>query len=157
MVTSLELGQSYDCPSANGATLQNMGFPSIQQEVHITTISVTNTRAQKRQCIFEDFGPRSSYIGHGWVITSSGILWDVIMHSCPIYLLLVPLMECTEQIRADSRFVPSQWEMALQSNAISHWLGTNLESALRIILLCFYGYSATKMWVIWTTRGTVST
>ena len=32
--------------------------------------------------------------------------------------------------RADSRLVPSQWEMPLQSNAISHWLGTNLEWAL---------------------------
>ena len=33
-------------------------------------------------------------------------------------------------IRADSRFAPSQWETSSQSNAISHWLGTNLESAL---------------------------
>ena len=33
-------------------------------------------------------------------------------------------------IRADSRLAPSQWETLLQSNAISHWLGTNLESAL---------------------------
>ena len=32
--------------------------------------------------------------------------------------------------RADPRFVPSQWETLLQSNAVSHWLGTNLESAL---------------------------
>ena len=32
--------------------------------------------------------------------------------------------------RADSRLVPSQWETSLQSNAISHWLGANLESAL---------------------------
>ena len=32
--------------------------------------------------------------------------------------------------RADSRFVPSQWETSLQSNAVSQWLGTNLESAL---------------------------
>ena len=32
--------------------------------------------------------------------------------------------------RADSRLAPSQWEMALQSNAVSHWLGANLESAL---------------------------
>ena len=32
--------------------------------------------------------------------------------------------------RADSRLVPSQWEAPLQSNAISHWLGANLESAL---------------------------
>ena len=32
--------------------------------------------------------------------------------------------------RADSRFVPSQWETALLCNDVSHWLGTNLESAL---------------------------
>ena len=35
---------------------------------------------------------------------------------------------------ADSRLAPSQWEMSLQSNAISHWLGTNLESALILTL-----------------------
>ena len=40
-----------------------------------------------------------------------------------------------EECRADSRFVPSQWETSLQSNAVSHWLGTNLESALRMILI----------------------
>ena len=32
--------------------------------------------------------------------------------------------------RADSRFVPSQWETALLCNDVSHWLGTILESAL---------------------------
>ena len=32
--------------------------------------------------------------------------------------------------RADSRLAPSQWETALQSNAVSHWLGAHLESAL---------------------------
>ena len=35
-------------------------------------------------------------------------------------------------IEADSRFAPSQWEMSLQSNAVSHWLGANLESTLAI-------------------------
>ena len=35
-------------------------------------------------------------------------------------------------IRVDSRLAPSQWETVLQSNAVSHWLGTNLESALQI-------------------------
>ena len=34
--------------------------------------------------------------------------------------------------RADSRPAPSQWETLLQSNAVSHWLGANLESALSI-------------------------
>ena len=37
----------------------------------------------------------------------------------------------TTQNRTDSRLAPSQWEMLLQSNAVSHWLGTNLESALQ--------------------------
>ena len=32
--------------------------------------------------------------------------------------------------RADSRLAPSQWETSLQSNAVSHWLGANLQSAL---------------------------
>ena len=32
--------------------------------------------------------------------------------------------------RADSRLAPSQWETLLQSSIVSHWLGTNLESAL---------------------------
>ena len=31
--------------------------------------------------------------------------------------------------RVDSRIAPSQWETSLQSNAVSHWLGANLESA----------------------------
>ena len=33
--------------------------------------------------------------------------------------------------RADSRLTPSQWETSLQSNTVSHWLGTNIESALK--------------------------
>ena len=36
-------------------------------------------------------------------------------------------------IRVNSRFAPSQWETSLQSNAVSHWLGANLESDLYII------------------------
>ena len=35
------------------------------------------------------------------------------------------------QNRADFVLVPSQWETLLQGNAVSHWLGANLESALR--------------------------
>ena len=35
--------------------------------------------------------------------------------------------------RADSMFAPSQWETALLSNDVSHWLGTNLESALSLL------------------------
>ena len=32
--------------------------------------------------------------------------------------------------RADSRFAPNQWEMALLCNDVSHWLGASLISAL---------------------------
>ena len=37
--------------------------------------------------------------------------------------------------RADSRLAPSQWETSLQSNAVSHLLGANLESALYSVLI----------------------
>ena len=44
-------------------------------------------------------------------------------------------------IRADFRLATSQWETTLQSNAVSHWLGANLESALQIVhdLIIAYG------------------
>ena len=32
--------------------------------------------------------------------------------------------------RTDSRLAPSEWETSLQSNAVSHWLDANIESAL---------------------------
>ena len=38
-------------------------------------------------------------------------------------------------IRADTRYAPSQWETSLQSNALSHWLGANLESALGMLIV----------------------
>ena len=38
-------------------------------------------------------------------------------------------------LRADSRLAPSQWEMSLQSNAVSYWQGANLKSALSLVYL----------------------
>ena len=59
-------------------------------------------------------------------------------------------------IRANARSSPSQWETSLQSNAVSHWLGANLESALhtqiwvtksRIELTCTnYGIPQQMYW-----------
>ena len=54
-----------------------------------------------------------SFIG-----TKMAMVVDIIPHA-PIY-------------RADSRIAPSQWETALQSNAVSHWLGANLKSVLHL-------------------------
>ena len=39
--------------------------------------------------------------------------------------------------RADSRFAPSQWAMALLCNDVPHWLGASLESALISYLVCW--------------------
>ena len=36
-------------------------------------------------------------------------------------------------LRADSRLAPSQWEMALLCNDVSHWLGAHLESVLCLV------------------------
>ena len=33
--------------------------------------------------------------------------------------------------QTDSKLIPSHWETSLQDNAVSHWLGANLESALK--------------------------
>ena len=51
--------------------------------------------------------------------------------------------------RADSWFAPSQWETSLQSNAVSHWLGANLESALYVDWWISYSYLSTQFscWV----------
>ena len=38
--------------------------------------------------------------------------------------------------RADSKFVPSQWETALLCNDVSHWLCAGLESALPVRTCC---------------------
>ena len=37
-----------------------------------------------------------------------------------------------DRYKTDSRLAPSQWETSLQPNEVSHWLGTNLESALQV-------------------------
>ena len=59
----------------------------------------------------------------------------IYMHLSPksSYISLVPVcgnLPCLHYLRDDSRLVPSQWEMSLQSNAVSHRLGANLESSL---------------------------
>ena len=47
-------------------------------------------------------------------------------------MLVVNIKQPLCQSRADSRLAPGQWETSLQSNAVSHWLGANLESALPV-------------------------
>ena len=68
--------------------------------------------------------------------------------------------------RANSRFAPSQWETSLQSNAVSHWLGANLKSALLLLFgdpwRCYRFGSASRFrqlshWQCWNNpRGMLS-
>ena len=44
-----------------------------------------------------------------------------------LFSILLWKMHC----RTDSRLAPGQWKTSLQSNAVSHWLGANLKSALQ--------------------------
>ena len=60
--------------------------------------------------------------------------------------------EASGNPRVDSRFAPCQWETALLCNDVSHWLGTNLESALQPSAawpqaVCLYNEEA-FVWVI---------
>ena len=59
------------------------------------------------------------------------LLWCLLFFIQFHYHTITLLQNTHNRNRADSRLAPSQWETSLQSNAVSHWLGTNLESALR--------------------------
>ena len=62
---------------------------------------------------------------------------------CCVYVKYIPYIDYAHGIpRADSRFAPSQWETSLQSNAVSHWLGANQESAL-------YTYNTSQVVFSW--------
>ena len=60
-------------------------------------------------------------MGHSGIIVSHCSYTSSIKHA---------LQAVCHWLRADSRLAPSQWEASLQSNAVSHWLGANLESAM---------------------------
>ena len=45
------------------------------------------------------------------------------------WILTLLVLKNEYDYKADSRFVPSQWETALLCNDVSHWLGASLESA----------------------------
>ena len=66
-----------------------------------------------------------------------------LMGNIVFFTLIISREQHTIYSRADSGLGPCQWETSLQSNAISHWLGANLDSALysiksiHTVLLCF--------------------
>ena len=65
------------------------------------------------------------------------VIWYMVgpMQNCPISSAMgITLFVQRDIFGADSRFAPTQWETSLQSNAVYHWLGANLESALYIYI-----------------------
>ena len=59
-------------------------------------------------------------------------VFHALTHRLMIFYTVLPPLTCC--YRADSRLASSQWETSLQSNAVSHWLGTRLESSLCYVL-----------------------
>ena len=55
-----------------------------------------------------------------------------------------PWLDCWvgTMFRVDSRLVPSQWETSLQSNAVSHRLGANIESARMLLTQDYVKYKS---------------
>ena len=77
------------------------------------------------------------------VCTYMYISWkgmNVVAHAQLPFQIWSSKLKC----RAVSRLAPSQWETPLQSNAVSHWLGANLESAL----MCMYVFMCMS-WFTW--------
>ena len=71
--------------------------------------------------------PRETYMPKRRIAPTKDYIENIIVMQ--ILQVQKPLEEYRN--RADARFVPSQWETALLCNDVSHWLGANLESALR--------------------------
>ena len=69
-----------------------------------------------------------SYAKSKILVIKCTVLVKTVIHNAYVS----PLGTAYISIRAAYRFAPSQWETSLQSNAVSHWLGVNLESALSI-------------------------
>ena len=122
-ITLLTQGQSYDCPSACEATLGHIGtwIAWIYWE---RIIYHNKTRQNTTVCIF-----------YGTNYISKWSLWRGILYSLTSGLIEGVRPIDHKKHRADSGHAPSRWETSLQSNAVSHWLCANLESALKTVYI----------------------
>ena len=90
--------------------------------------AVINSLTHMLLCVFVP-APGDGNGSAWWVITDNN--WRAMC----LYSMGMPLPHPWERITGLILSLPSQWETLLQSNAISHWLGANLASALW--LQCF--------------------
>ena len=68
------------------------------------------------------------YNNTGMWVVQQGYMYQMTIGRCLMSISMWNYFQTKS--RADSRFVPSQWVMVLLCKDISHWLGTNLDSAL---------------------------
>ena len=80
-----------------------------------------------------------------WKVWMYGISHKIWTSPAFCWLYKISFMCGFTLCRADSMFAPSQWEKSLQSNAVSHWLCANWESAL----LCIHSYSPGLLYWHW--------
>ena len=73
-------------------------------------------------------------------LSSRRLLYDIYVNkNDTLAEMCLPCCQRESYRSDDSRFAPSQWETSLQSNAVSHWLGANLESYRRWQQAFLYG------------------
>ena len=112
-------------PSPQVVTRTTSGAANDNKVINMTTFVLQQCCQQKRDiCLLQL--PHQLYSYQIWVQNIVRFLQSI----TKIFLNFNYKL-CTLNGRAGSRFVPSQWDMSLRSNAVSHWLGANLESALK--------------------------
>ena len=96
--------------------------------------------------LIEDMSIILDYYRCWWpgIKASAAIVLTQLSLNCPVSIMIYNNLGFLDDIssvcavignptmihRADFRFLPSQWETALLCNAVPHWLGASLESAL---------------------------
>ena len=104
--------------------IQKILHPLNVKYIWYHSVSITPIYANSQICFY-------SLLKFNWNVIFQIVVSDC-LNICTEDNSSAPVELCS--IRADSRLAPSQWETSLQSNAISHWLGANLESALSILI-----------------------
>ena len=79
-----------------------------------------------------------------WCIIVSGIVGGIQWLGCVLAVEWVLVIFRKYHLKADSRFVPSQWETALLCNDVSHCLDASLGSAL--LSLCLAALNSLPLW-----------
>ena len=101
--------------------------------------------------LYEEFCARNRYLGHGKVITSHRILWDVITYPCPIYLLLVQnSRHQPEHRRARPARECRMWEFNVSKwRKMCKWPWPTFPVMVwRLSLLSIFNHCLNKCWLI---------